>query len=530
MLVVASCTGRIEDLSPPAPAVVGPSPLRRLSNSEYLNALHDTFPSLHPTLPPLPDDATVAGFENAAEAQQPSDVRIARFETIANLYAEAATADAAAVSQLVDCGGAETPKCASKFIARLGAQLFRRPLTTAELARFDSRFSAWQSAADFAGAVQLTLGAMLQAPQFLYRVEPAPAQIAGSQAVDVEPYAMASRLAFFLWESVPDAQLLDAAEHDRLHTPEELRAQVERMLADERSHRLFWDFHRQWLGLDRILEDEQLVRTPDVDAHWSAASQEAASTEVQLFVEHTLTDEGSLPALLTSRRAWVNDEMARLYGVAPPPSKGAWVERLLPAGQRAGLFTRTAFLAGYSHRGATSPPVRGNALAMRLLCRAALSPPPGVDLSQPTAAPGSGPQTNRTLFIARTRPALCQTCHAELNGFGFGFERYNAAGIYQSKDNGLPVDASGAIHGTDVDQRFSDARELSEILSHSRVVHRCAAEQWVRYALGRSPIDQEQPLIDSLTDDFMRTDGDVRTLLQGIVSSPSFRLRKVEED
>src|SRR5262249_10919301 len=152
--------------------------------------------------------------------------------------------------------------------------------------------------------------------------------------------------------------------------------------------------------------------------------------------------------LLTSPRAWVDGEMARIYGL-PPPS-AAWTEVALPPGERAGLLTRASFLAGFSHRGATSPPVRGNAIQLRFLCELPLSPPPGVDPSQPTAPPGSGPETTRMLFEQRTSPAPCQSCHAALNGFGFGFEGYDAAGHHRTSENGLPIDDRGTIHGTDV--------------------------------------------------------------------------------
>src|SRR5262249_50582452 len=136
-----------------------------------------------------------------------------------------------------------------------------------------ARFAAWAAAVDFEGAVRLTLSAMLQSPQFLYRPEPAPPAAAPGSVVAVEPYAMASRLSFFLWESIPDDVLLIAAARDELRTADQIGAQAQRMLSDDRARRLYWDFHRQWLGLDRILTDEDLVRTPAVDPLWTAASQ-----------------------------------------------------------------------------------------------------------------------------------------------------------------------------------------------------------------------------------------------------------------
>jgi hypothetical protein len=514
------------------PVAIGPSPLRRMSDAEYLDALHDLFPTLTPTLPALPADVPVAGFDNAAEAQQPSDVLIARVETIANLYAEAATVDDAAVRALTGCADWSTPArataCATQFVTGMGGRLFRRPLTDGESARLLGRFRGWEAAIDFAGATQLTLSAMLQSPQFLYRPEPPPRGAPAGTTVPVEPYAMASRLSFLLWQSVPDDELLQAVAQGDLQTEDQVRARARRMLDDDRAKRVLWSFHRQWLALDRILLAEGASRTPDVDAKWTQATQTSAFTETELFVENVLTEGGTFRDLLTSPRAWVNGEMARVYGLPPPGDPASWSEVALPASQRAGLLTRAAFLAGYSHAGATSPPVRGNGIELRLLCSLPLSPPPGVDLSQPMSAPGSGPQTNRMLFEQRTRPGPCQSCHRGLNGFGFGLENYNAAGHYQTTDDSLPVDARGVISGTDVNGPFTGGVALSETLARSEVVHRCATEQWLRFALGRAPVDGEQAEISSLTSAFMQSHGDVRALLVDLVASPSFRTTLVE--
>lgn len=512
------------------PDGVGPSPLRRMSNDEYANALRDLFPTQHPTLPPLPHDTASAGFENAAEAQEPSDVRIARYELIANVYAKGATEDRASLEALVGCTDWVKPtlaaSCAAKFIETTGARLFRRPLTDDERERFTLRFQQWQASIDFEAAVRLTLSAMLQSPRFVYRPEPSPGGAAGS-VVPVEPYAMASRLSFFLWESVPDAALLEAASRGELATVEQIYDQAERMLADDRAKRVLWNFHRQWLGLDRVLGDEHVVRTPEVDPGWTAATPLAATTESRLFVENVLAADGSLRDLLTSRRAWVNGEMARIYGVAPPADVNAWSEVELPATERAGILTRVAFLAGTSHRGATSPPIRGNAIGLRLLCQAPVSPPPGADLSQPKAAPNEGPRTNRALFEARTSPPSCQSCHVVLNGFGFGFEHYGAGGRFQAEERGLAIDAHGRILGTDVDRTFDGALELSAALDESADVHRCTTQQWMRYALGRGIAPEERALADAVTADFTRSGGKIRRVLLDIVTSNTFRMRKV---
>ena len=541
LVAVAGCG---EDRAPP---VVGPAPLRRMSNREYLNALADLFPDQSPALPALPNDADVAGFENAAEAQQPSDLRIARFEAIANLYAQGATRDAAAVHALVGCDSWTTPSqataCGNQLIERTGRRLFRRPLTVEEQDRFALRFASWKTSIDFEAAVQLTLAAMLQSPQFLYRPElgpepgpelgpasadPAAAAGAAPALASIEPYAMASRLSFFLWESVPDDALLEAAANNALHSEAQLVAQATRMLDDPRARRMLWDFHRQWLGLDRVLGDEHQLRTPEVDPGWTAATPAAAIDESRRFVE-SVASEGTLHDLLTSRRAWVNADMARIYGVPAPADPAAWQEVELPAGERAGLLTRAAFLAGTSHRGGTSPPIRGNAVQLRLLCRLPVSPPPGVDLSMPTGNPADGPRTNRMLFEDRTAPPPCQSCHRGLNGIGFGFEHYNAAGRFQSTEQGLPIDATGLVDGADIAQPFDGALELSAALSDSELVHHCAAQQWLRYALGRAPVARETLLVNALAEHFYASGGNVRALLLEIVTAPTFRMRQLQD-
>ncbi len=535
-LCVAACsTG---DIAAPGAVLpfprVGATPLRRLSNVEYLNALTDLFPAVHPDLPALPPDIPVAGFENAAEAQRASDVLVARYEAIANLYADAVTKDPESIRALAGCADWSTPAlataCASSFFATSGLRIFRRPLTDDERTRLLLRFEGWRAAVDFEGAVQLSLGVLLQSPQFVYRPEPAPRDAKPDSVVEVEPYAMASRLSFFLWESTPDDALLDAAAHGALGSAEAVRAAAQRMLDDPRAARVFWDFPRQWLGLDRVLLEEHAARTADVDARWTAATQASANHETQLFVQNTLAAGGTLRDLLTSRRAWVDGEMARVYGMPAPADPAAWTETTLPETERAGLLTRASFLAGYAHRGATSPPVRGNGIQLRFLCQLPISPPPGVDLSQPKAEPGTGPQTNRMLFEQRTRPAMCQGCHFGLNGFGFGFEQYDAAGHFHTSENGLRVDASGSIIGTDVDRRFDGALDLSRALAESETVHACATSELVRYALGRAPTGDELPAVAAFTKSLLASRGDLRALLLEIASSPSFRLRLVERE
>jgi hypothetical protein len=171
--------------------------------------------------------------------------------------------------------------------------------------------------------------------------------------------------------------------------------------------------------------------------------------------------------------------------------------------------------------------VRGNAVFIRLFCELPNAPPPNVDLIPPMQTPETGPQTNRALFEARTRPASCKGCHYALDGIGFGFERYNAAGVYQTLDHGLPVDSQGELHRSDVDGPFDGAIELSRRLARSATVSRCLVRQWVRFAMGRAPHESEGPWIESLIQRFS-THASERELLLDLVSAPQFRYRPTE--
>lgn len=513
VLVLMGCPKPEPKVDPIAPFAVGPAPLRRLTNSQYLNALTDVLGPEQPVLEEFPADSPVGGFDNAAEAQTPSELRVARYQVASRRYAELATRDAAGVARLMSCTtwttGEDEQRCLNSFLNGTARRLFRRPLKSDEVERFVALFATLRAGVDFEGASQLLLEAMLQSPQFLYRPE-----VQG----EFDGYALASRLSFLLWDSGPDDALLRAAELGELNTEAQVREQASRLLNDPKAKRTLWNFHRQWLALERLLLDEHSVRTPEVDPLWTTATQASALTETRKFVENVMLDEGTLSALLTSRRAWLDAETARLYGVTPPTKEGDAVS--LDATQRSGLLTRVAFLAGFSHRGATSPPIRGNGVNLHLLCRLPTPPPPGIDTTPPMQH--DGPRTNRMLFEERTSPPACAGCHRSLNGFGFGFEHYTASGAWQTVDHTLDVDAHGELFLTDVDGPFDGAIELSETLARSRTVHECATKMWIRYALGRAPSDDEQPWVGVEAERFFKNGGDVKALLLDVVTSPTF--------
>lgn len=524
---------------PPLPAVcdgvvsIASAPMRRLSRAEYRATLSDLFPGLDPSLPELPDDTSVLGFENDARSLGSSDVLVARWEDIAFNYTEAATANRTTLARYLPCASsvsdsASQRSCGQTWIADFGLRTHRRPLTDAEVARYQSFFDQQLSDIDFDAAVQLTAMAMLQTPSFLYRLE-IPSDSASGAFAELNDYEIASRLSFFLWGRMPDDALFAAAGRHELHTTDQIRAEATRMLDDDRARGAVREFHRQWLHFDRILDEEHVTRAPDLYPTWDPALRDSAKEELERFVEHTIFDgEGTLSALLTSPETELDSRLARVYGVDAPSS--GWMPVTLPADQRAGLLTRVGFLAAHAHSGNGSPPLRGVYIMERLLCEARPSPPPDANVSPPQQTPGEAPRTNRELFEERTSPPECNGCHVRIDGFGYGFEHYDAIGAYRTIDNGIAVDASGELFGTGVDGQYVGAIEMSEHLAQSPRVSNCAVSRWVRYAIGRAPEPNDGCFVSALQTEFAESSGDIQDLLVDLVSRTEFRIRPVEQE
>jgi hypothetical protein len=538
-VVLVACVPTDDDVAGPPPSgYVGTTPLRRLSNVEYLRSMAALFPSVTPaSLPALPPDSIVEGFENDAASLGPSDVHIARYEQIAFTYTQLATADDAALARVLPCtswvSAADQDACGRALVLAFGRRAFRRPPTADEIETLATRFTAFRTSIDFPAAVQLTLMALVQSPSFLYRIEIPSIDATAPNApiaVPVDDYALASRLSFLLWQSGPDDELLDLAAGGELSAPGTLRAEVDRMLADPRVIDTIVDFHRQWLDFDRILSLANRVRDPAQYPTWTTDVQNAEHEEVERFVRWSMTSgEGTLGELFTSRHAFVNASMAAVYGVSAP-SDGSWVEVDLPAGQRAGVLTRAAFLAGRSHPGSISPPVRGNYVLERVLCQPHQMPPAAADLSPPQPMMGEGPVTDRVLFERRTASVACAGCHDRIDGVGFAFEHYDAIGAYHDLDQGLPIDASGELSGVDPSGPFTDAIDLSTRLATSSTVATCASDTWVRFALGRLLEHEDHYLRYAVTRAWGSSGGTIREVLRTIALSPELRMQRTAQE
>lgn len=505
----------------PSSISLGTSPVRRLTNVEYDNTVRDLLGGQMPPLPEQPSDTVVEGsFENDAISLTPSDVRIARYETAAMDLGLHAAASSEVRANIMPCDpSGDASACGREFVESFGRRAYRRPLTVDEIDRWSAYFEEQRTAIDFDAAVQLTVAGMLQSPHFLYRLEDRAMPGALGQ-MELTPHELASRLSYFLWESMPDDELFAAADNDELRTTEQIEAQARRMLIDDRARETIRNFHRQWLYLDRVLGEDKL---PEQFPMWGTQAQQSAREESLRFIENTIVEGGTVGDLFTSTKAYVDETTAELYGVSAPAEP--WGEVQLDPVERAGILSRVAFLAGNAHDANGSPPLRGVFVMDRVLCEPRLSPPANADVSVPEADPEQGPMTNRELFEQRVSPSTCQGCHVRIDGFGYGFEQYDAAGLFRTADNGLPVDASGYAAGIGNDGAYDGAVELQALLAQSEVVHDCVVKQWFTYAYGRTMEPADTCQVEALQAALIENGGNVIEFLVDLVTRPEFALR-----
>ena len=431
-------------------------------------------------------------------------------------------------ASVVVCEGEEdgTAACGERAIGRLVQRAFRRPGTAEELAVYEGLFGRTLEREGFDVAMRLTLQAIMQSPQFLYRLELHDG-LGSPEEGRVEragPYEMASRLSFFLWASPPDDALLEAAARDELQTDAQLSAQVRRMLADERARAMTRQFFRQWLRLDRL---KSLVRDATVYPEYSPDLNGELKISFDAFIDHVVWQERTFDAFYTSRKVFVTPTMAQMNGAEFEEESGGVMETMAPADQRAGVLTQPALMAMLSYPNQPSPIQRGVFVREQLLCQDLPDPPDDVDLTPPDPRPGA---SSRELFAELTKEDACADCHALINPLGFGFEHYDGLGRWRADDEGSPVDASGALVSSpdlEINGEFDGAIELAQKFAISRVARECAADRWMTFALGRQVLDVDDQSVATVMNGWERSGWRWDGLFEAIVLSDAFRHRKI---
>lgn len=501
--------------------LAAPSPILRLTNREYQNTLADLFPGLKFEPATLATDNKVNGFDTIASAQSISSALVeGYFEQAKQL----ATAAAANLGSWLPCaaGATPAPSCGADFVTSFAARAYRRPLATEELARLTTLFESSQTSWGFSKAVEVTLRAVLESPAFLYRVELGRADAAEGGTLPLSGYELASRLSYLLWDSMPDSALLDAASTGALDSVDGVTTQARRLLGDPRAHAAVATFQSQWLRFEKM---DSLKKSATLFPSFSDTTAAALSDSAARYVDYLFWQRGTLSALFTDSKAYVNSELAPIYGVTAPTTSELTLLDVNPA-QRAGILTQAGLLAGFAHETADAPVLRGVFVMSRLLCDEP-PPPPGIPAA-PEAMAGDAPMTTRDrLELTHVKPA-CKGCHDSIDGIGYGFSHYDAIGAYRDLDSGLPVNATGVLQNTvDIDGPFDGAVELGKKLATSAQARVCVTKQWYRYALGLGENELDSCVLKSAVDGFKASGDKFSELLVAVVSSDAFRRRTV---
>jgi hypothetical protein len=542
---VAACSGALESISPPGQGLsevdgkkgdkaytpdpadplpadvqalcvtpaVSPSPMRRLTHREYANAVRDLLAAEKTPELGLSHDTESGLFDTTANQLVSS--------LLADEYLDAASelAEGLDVSRLLGCDpAAASASCARDFIGNFGRRAYRRPLTADERTRLDTLYESTRAASDATTAVRAVVAATLASPHFLFRPEwgSEPAKI--PDALRASPFELSTRLSFLLWSSLPDDELLDAAEADELSTDAQITAQAERMLSDPRAREATFDFYEQWLGL-RALANSSKDRS--IYPQFDDALRGAMREESKRFVEHVIwEDDAKLDTLLTAPYSFVNGPLAALYGVDAPSAPDSFAKVTFDDEPRRGVLTQASFLTAYASTDTSSPVKRGRWVRTRMFCQELPEPPPGI----PALPDFKEGQSTRERLGAHTADEKCAGCHRKIDPIGFGLEEYDGIGAFRSEDHGKPVDAAGELLSTDVDGTFQGAVELSAMLASSAEVSDCAVSQWFRYSQGRREGKDDTCTLAVLQSSFRRGGGDLREFLVDLVKSDSFAL------
>jgi hypothetical protein len=476
------------------PAAAGPV-LRRLTNIQYNNTVRDLVGELSQPANQFPPEDFVNGFKNQYEAQSLSPMHFEAYSAAAerlarNVFKRGDAAD------LIGCK--PSPQCRSQFVRSFLLKAFRRPADGKEQKRYEALFDT--------GGAQAVIEAVLQSPHFLFRLDETPEPM-------LKPYAAASRLSYALWNTMPDATLLQSAANGELSTPNGLRRAARRLLDDPKARESLDDFVSQWFRFDRVIATGRDRRTyPKFNRETATAMTE----ESRRFVADLVWNDRNFMELFTSEYGYVNEALAALYGV-PAPAKEFDAVKFAPESERGGVLGQALFLTLTSKPSDTSPTSRGLFVREQFLCQHVANPPPGVSANLPPLNESKA-QTNRERMAMHASDATCAACHILMDPIGLGLEKFDAIGARREKAKlvfypldrkskeppktvELDLDTSGRVAGI-ADSAFSSPRELGAILSKTAQCQECIVKQYFRYTAGRTESPADRLMIHKVYEQF----------------------------
>ena len=415
---------------------------------------------------------------------------------------------------------AEESACARSILGTLARRAYRRPVTVGDLDRLLPFYERGRAEGGFERGVQRAVERLLVSPEFLFRVERTPEGVEAGGAHAVSDLELASRLSFFLWSSIPDDELLDVAIRGGLREPGVLDRQVRRMLADPRSAALVDNFAEQWLFLrDVDAKEPDALFFPGFDENL----RQAFRRETSLFADSVLRGGGSVLDLLTASHTFVNERLARHYGI--PHVYGSRFRRVeLDSPMRHGLLGQGSILTLTSYATRTSPVLRGKWILENLLGAPPPPPPPDIPALDETTESGEPRSMREAMEQHRANPA-CASCHAQMDPLGFALENFDAVGRWRTlSESHTPIDASGVLPDG---RRFEGPAGLRAALLQApdRFVH-TVTEKLLTYALGRGVEHFDAPTVRAIVRDAERGGWRFESIVLGIVNSTPFQMRR----
>ena len=443
--------------------------------------------------------------------------------SIVGPYNPAGAGDTPSRARIFTCrpaAPADEDACATDILSTLMRRAYRRPVTTADLARPFELYRAARDEDGFDAGIEMGLAAVLVSPEFLFRVERDPDGVAPGAAYRLSDLELASRLSFFLWSSIPDDQLLAAAERGELTAPGVLEGQVRRMLADPRASNLVTNFAGQWLHLRNLESITPDMRAfPDFDDNLRQAFRQ----ETEMLVESVLREDRSVLDLLRADYTYLNERLAKHYGV--PHVYGSRFRRVDfgEEGTRGGLLRQGSILLATSYATRTSPVIRGKWVLDNVLGVPPPPPPPNVPELEDTGTGARARSMKERMSAHRANPA-CASCHKLMDPVGFALENYDAVGRWRDADEGTPIDATATLFdGTTVDG--VDELEAA-LLRRPELFVGTMVEKLLTFAIGRGVEHTDAPAVRAILRAAAEDDHRFSSLVLGVVESMPFRMRK----
>ena len=417
---------------------------------------------------------------------------------------------------------ADEVPCAKKILFTLARRAYRRPVTDGDMETLLTFYQSGKNQGNFETGIEGALRLILASPKFLFRSETEPAQVAAGRVYHVSDLDLASRLAFFLWSSIPDDELLDVAAQGKLKDPAVLEKQVRRMLADPKADALITNFTGQWLSVRSLKTSEPVVNMfPDFDDNL----RQSFRRETELFFESIMREDRDVMDFLTANYTFVNERLAKHYNI--PNVYGSQFRRVtLTNDARRGLLGQGSILSVTSYPTRTSPVLRGKWIMENIMGSPPPAPPPNVPPLKDQAQAGKV-LSIRQLMEEHRKNAPCSTCHKVMDPLGFALESFNAVGEYRTKDTSGPIDASGQLaDGSKIDGVVG-LREA--LLKHPDYFVGTLAEKMLTYALGRPLEYYDMPVVRGIVHSAAQNEYRFSSLIMGIVKSEPFEMRRALE-